>query len=95
MSAERDLYLVAYDVSDDARLRQALEAVRCFATGGQLSVHECWLTEAERDALFAQLVHLLEPMQDRLLFVRLDPRQKPVVMGRALPPEDPDWFFVG
>lgn len=42
----RRLYLISYDISDAKRLRAALKLVRAYATGGQLSVHECWLSDA-------------------------------------------------
>lgn len=42
--SERNLYLAAYDVGDDNRLRAALHCARAYATGGQQSVHEVWLT---------------------------------------------------
>ncbi|RMG30985.1 MAG: CRISPR-associated endonuclease Cas2 [Gammaproteobacteria bacterium] len=93
--ADRDLYLVAYDVSDPSRLRQALQSVRAFSVGGQLSVHECWMTQAECEALIEHLVAILNPAEDRLLVVRLDPRQEVLALGRAVAPEDPDWFYIG
>jgi len=50
----RDLYLAAYDVVAPRRLRAALDLMRGYATGGQYSVHECWLTAAERAQLVKQ-----------------------------------------
>ncbi len=41
----RCLYLIAYDVRVPNRLVAALHLTRRYATGGQKSVHECWLTE--------------------------------------------------
>ncbi len=90
----RKLYIVAYDISDPNRLRAALHTVRNWATGGQKSVHECWLTRAE----LAELRRRMRPIignDEELLIVRLDPRQKPATLGLALPPEDPDWFYAG
>ncbi|MCX8049877.1 MAG: CRISPR-associated endonuclease Cas2 [Methylohalobius sp.] len=90
----RDLYLVAYDVREPSRLRAALYLTRRYATGGQKSVHECWLTEAEKGELITELCQVLEE-EDSLLLLRLDPRQTVTTLGRAVAPSDPDWFYVG
>lgn len=92
--SERNLYLVAYDVREPDRLRAALYLTRRYATGGQKSVHECWLTEAEKGALITDLCQVLEE-EDALLVLRLDPRQKVTTLGRAVAPLDPNWFYVG
>lgn len=95
MKVSRDLYLVAYDVRDPRRLRAALYLTRRYATGGQKSVHECWLTAAEKGCLIAGLCQVLEEDSDALLVIRLDPRQTVTALGRAVAPSDPDWFYVG
>ncbi len=95
MSTSRDLYLAAYDVADDNRLRAALHCVRAFATGGQKSVHECWLTDAEKGDLLADMEQILHPSEDRFLLIQLDPRQKVYTLGIALAPVSPDWFYLG
>ncbi len=91
----RKLYLVAYDIADPARLRAALHCVRNWATGGQLSVHECWLTAGELKELRRRMRRIIHPKADSLLIIRLDPRQKPITLGIGIPPEDPDWFYAG
>ncbi len=90
----RTLHIVAYDVSDPGRLRAALHSVRNWATGGQKSVHECWLTAGELAALRRQMRPIIGHNEE-LLIVRLDPRQRPATLGLALPPEDPPWFYAG
>ncbi len=92
---ERRLYLAAYDVTDTRRLRLALHCVRSYATGGQRSVHECWLTDAERSELIEDTSEILDPEEDRFLLVRLDPRQPVTALGKAVAPEDPQWYYVG
>lgn len=82
---ERHLHLVAYDVSHPKRLRRALFAVRAYATGGQKSAHECFLSPGERSALLARLGAVLHPRGDSLLCLRLDPRTRPRLLGRARP----------
>ncbi len=94
MPIQRQLHLVAYDVSEPRRLRAALHLTRRYATGGQKSVHECWLTAAEKGRLLADLAQILDEAHDRLLCLRLDPRQRVVTLGRGVAPENPDWFYL-
>ncbi|BCX88951.1 CRISPR-associated protein Cas2 [Methylomarinovum tepidoasis] len=95
MKIHRRLHLAAYDVSDAKRLRAALHITRRYATGGQKSVHECWVTAAEKGHLIADLSQVLDEARDRLLILRLDPRQTVTALGRAVPPADPEWFYIG
>lgn len=94
MPAERDLYLAAYDVVEPRRLRAALDLVRGYATGGQYSVHECWLTAAERAQLIADASAVLDAEEDRLLLLRLDPRGAAITLGVGVAPADPSCFYV-
>lgn len=91
----RTLYLVAYDIAHPRRLVRALAVVRAYATGGQKSVHECWLAPEELASLRQELAAVIDPDEDKVLFVRLDPRLKPRTLGIARPPADPAFFFVG
>jgi CRISPR-associated protein Cas2 len=90
----RDLYLAAYDVVAPRRLRAALDLVRGYATGGQYSVHECWLTAAERAQLIGDAASILDPDDDRMLLLRLDPRGAVIALGVAVAPADPSCFYV-
>ena len=90
----RSLHLVAYDIADQRRLARALHAVRAYASGGQKSVHECWLSGAEHAVLIGQLRRQLLPGQDRLLSVRVDPRSQPHVLGVARVPVPPGLFVI-
>jgi CRISPR-associated protein Cas2 len=91
----RALYLVAYDIRHPRRLARALKVVRAYATGGQKSVHECWMFPDERARLQQELTAVIDPQEDSVLFIRLDPRLKPRTLGIARPPADPSFFFVG
>lgn len=91
----RTLYLVAYDICHPRRLAHALKIVRAYATGGQKSVHECWLAPGELADLRQELEAVIDPREDSVLFVRLDPRLKPKTLGIARMPADPAFFFVG
>lgn len=94
MLTGRDLYLAAYDVACPRRLRAALDLVRGYATGGQYSVHECWLTPAERAQLIVDAAAILDASEDRLLLLRLDPRGAAITLGVGQAPEDPSCFYV-
>lgn len=93
--SQRALYIAAYDVSDDGRLRAALKVLKGYASGRQKSVFECFLTVAERQDLLAQVRGVLDRYEDRFLLVRLDPRGKVRTLGKAIKPTDPPWFYVG
>ncbi|MFN3370894.1 MAG: hypothetical protein ACK4Z0_05135 [Sphingomonadaceae bacterium] len=79
----RQLHLVAYDVACPARLRRALDAVKPWRASGQKSVAECFLSAGEREALCRTLEGLLEPAEDRLHVLRLDPRMPTELFGVA------------
>jgi CRISPR-associated protein Cas2 len=92
--AERDLWIAAYDVRDPRRLRLALRVLKAYSTGGQRSVFECFLTEAERKQLLAEIREVLAP-EDSFLLVMLDPRAPVRTLGIAVPPADPPFFYIG
>lgn len=94
MSA-RDFFLAAYDVADRRRRAAALDLVRGYATGGQKSVHEVFLTEAERRELLHAMSLILDECEDRFLLLRLDPRARSHALGVATPPSDGSFFYVG
>lgn len=93
--AHRDLFLAAYDVAQPRRLSQALRLARRYATGGQKSVHELYMTAAERLRLLSEMVMLLDHAEDRFLLLRIDPRCRIHTLGTADKPADPDYFYVG
>lgn len=93
--SHRDLHLACYDVAEPRRLTAALKLARRYATGGQKSAHELFLTPAERDKLVADMRALLDLSTDRFLMLRLDPRSRVHTLGKAVQPADPDYFYVG
>lgn len=93
--AHRDFFLAAYDVADPRRLAAALALVRGFATGGQKSVHEVFLTPGERHELLHDMALLLDEDDDRFFLLRLDRRARCYALGVASRPADPDYFYVG
>lgn len=90
----RRLYLAAYDVRNPRRLRLSLELVKAYATGGQKSAYECWLSESEKTNLLHDMALVLEEGEDRFLLIGLDPRAHVRTLGKAAPPVDPDTFYI-
>ncbi|MBX6323294.1 MAG: CRISPR-associated endonuclease Cas2 [Rhodospirillaceae bacterium] len=95
MSRARPLHLVAYDIADPGRLQRVHHAVLDWSTGGQKSVHECWMSPGERAALCATLARLIDPQEDSVLILRLDPRMGLHTLGIAVKPRDEPFFYVG
>ena len=91
---QRDLYLAAYDIVRNRRRRAALALVRAYATGGQKSVHEVFLTTSERHELLHEMSLILDEETDRFLLLRLDPRARCYALGIANAPIDPAYFYV-
>lgn len=92
---KRTLYIAAYDIRDDKRLGETLDVVKGYATGGQKSAYECFLTDAERRALITEVRDVMDLSEDRFLLVRLDPRCRIYTLGVAVRPEDPTFFYQG
>jgi CRISPR-associated protein Cas2 len=93
--SKRTLYVAAYDICEPRRLREALQVLRGYASGGQKSVFECFLTDAEKKALVAEIRAVMDESEDRFLLLRLDPRSKVQVLGIAVQPQDPEFYYVG
>ena len=91
----RSLYLAAYDISRPRCLAAALKLTRAYATGGQKSLHEVFLTPAERQHLIENISALLDLETDRFLLIRLDPRSRVYTLGKAVQPADSDYFYIG
>lgn len=93
--SNRDLYLAAYDVTDPERLQQALHVLKGYACGGQKSVFECFLTGRERSALLGEVRSVLDISADRFLLLPLPEQRRVRVLGIAVAPSDPDFYYVG
>jgi CRISPR-associated protein Cas2 len=81
----RHLFLIGYDIAHPRRLRQVLRCVQGHALGGQKSFYD----------LMARLRQIIEPEDDRVIFVRLDARSQSIALGCAEPIASTDYFFVG
>jgi len=92
---KRQLYIAAYDIANSKRLRQALFVVRSYASGGQKSVYECFLTDAEKHHLLESMKSIIDPDEDRFLLLQLDARCCVRTLGKAVPPQDGAFYYVG
>ncbi len=93
--AKRPLYLLAYDIKNSKRLQQALKIIKTWATGGQKSVFECYLTDADKQALLTAMKKILNTEEDRFFILRLDTRIRVHVMGMAVEPVTLKFFYIG
>ena len=91
----RHLFIIGYDIASHRRRRHALKAVKGHAIGGQKSLYECWLTAGELQQAMATLRRLIDPMTDRVVLVRLDPRAAIHTLGVAVAPADGELFYQG
>ena len=91
---DRDFYLAAYDVTDPDRLQGALHVLKGYACGGQKSVFECFLTEHEQRALVDEVRAVLDLTRDRFLLLPLG-HITVRTLGIAIPPSDPEFYYVG
>lgn len=92
---DRTLYIVAYDITDDKRLQRASHFLKGYSTGGQRSVYECYLTEGELKYIMSKLKWLILDIEDRVHIFQLDGRSRTHVMGIAVEPNDPSYFYIG
>ena len=71
------------EIDDPDNPATTRQAVRTYATGGQKSVHEIYLTAAEKIELLRRIAEIL------------DPRAKCQTLGLGTPPSDTTVFYVG
>lgn len=93
--SNRSLFIAAYDIANPSRLRQVRLAVKAYASGGQKSVFECFLTPAERETLLAKVRKIINEAEDQFALLRVEKRAAPVLLGIATPPANPNFYYVG
>ena len=69
----RNVFIVAYDISDDRRLYKVHKALVDFGRRLQYSVYECCLSGVELARLQIQLSALIDHGSDQVLIVDLGP----------------------
>lgn len=92
---ERMLYLIAYDIVDQRRLSRVRHFLKGYSTGGQKSVFECFLTDGELKHVMHTLGRLIVSSEDRVHIFRMDGRSRTHVLGIAVQPKDPHYFYFG
>ena len=71
MRSEPHVYVVAYDISDDRRLRAVYRTMRGYGDRVQYSVFLCQLTQLQRAHLEATLDRVIHHTDDQVLFIPL------------------------
>lgn len=93
--ANRQLYLAAYDISCNRRLRKALYVLRSYASGGQKSVFECFLSNTEKAQLLEDIGLVIDSVEDRFILIKLAGPDHIRTLGKAMMPQDGSFFYVG
>lgn len=92
---QRQLYLAAYDISCNRRLRKALHVLRGYASGGQKSVFECYLTHTEKTSLLKNIKQVIDLAEDRFILLKLCGGRHVQTLGKAVPPQDGAFYYIG
>ncbi len=92
---QRQLYLAAYDIASSRRLRKALYVLRGYASGGQKSVFECYLTDSEKSNLLASIGQVINPDEDRFILLRLIGANHIYTLGKAVLPQNEFFYYAG
>lgn len=85
MSRPPSLFLVAYDIRDEKRLRRVYRVMRGFGDHLQYSVFRCCLSDTQVERLHGRLMEVIDADEDQILFVPLgssDPGM--YALGQAL-----------
>lgn len=92
---KRQLYLVAYDIRNNKRLRRVHTVLKDFACGGQKSAFECYLSTTERQELIDRVEDCMNTELDALLVLRLTHRDAVNTLGIAVQPADELYTYLG
>lgn len=69
--ADKQLWVIVYDISDDRRRTRLHTALLDFGTPVQYSVFECWLTPASLKKLQARVRKVIRPRKDHVRYYYL------------------------
>ncbi len=72
----RNLYLVAYDISDPKRLRKIFKTMKGYGTRIQYSVFYCYLSNKEKVILIAYIDDIIDHKSDRVIIVNLGSEER-------------------
>src|SRR6266849_2266291 len=73
---EERLFIVAYDIADQRRVRSAFNAMHGFGEWLQLSVFQCRLSRRRRAELETRLRELVKSGEDHVLLIDVGPADK-------------------
>ena len=90
------LYVVTYDIADDARRGRVHATLRNYGTRVQYSVFECDLEPAQVDELQGRVARLVRADEDNVRYYRLckDCIAQTVVVGSRPLTADPDYWIA-
>ena len=91
----RRLYLIAYDITHNKRLNRMRKYLKGYSTGGQKSVFECFLTEAEVHEITSGILGMIRDDEDRVHIFSLDGASRTHTLGIGVQPKDPAFFYFG
>lgn len=91
---QRSLYIAAYDIREAKRLQQMRHTIRDFASGGQKSVFECWLSPKEKHQLIEACKQVMQS-EDSLLVIRLTNNKCLYQLGIASSPRNENFHYFG
>ena len=91
----RTLYLIAYDITDERRLNKVRHLLKAYSTGGQKSLHECFLNRGDLNYIVQKLRHIISEEEDRVHIFTMDGRSRTHTLGIAVQPKDPKFFYFG
>lgn len=91
----RDLFLAAYDIRRPTRLRKMLQILKDYASGGQKSAFECYLSGAEKKELIGRVQGVMDDEEDSFFLIRLTGRNAVYTMGVAIKPIDEEFTYLG
>ena len=90
----RNLYIAAYDIREPTRLKTMRRLLRDFASGGQKSVFECWLSTSEKNRLLQLSEQEVQP-EDAFLLVQLRVKHTVYRLGKASAIQNDNFLYIG
>ena len=95
----RNRYLVAYDVSDPARLRRAHVKLKGFGDALQYSVFLCDLSRKEMTIMKTSLADIINHHEDRVIIIDIGPTDgrgsvAMQTLGRQIAPVDREVLVI-
>ena len=87
--------MVAYDIRSPKRLYRVHRILKDYASGGQKSAFECYLSKTEQQELLNRINETIENETDAFLMIRLMSRDSVATLGKAVKPLDQLYTYLG